>query len=292
MALQTQKISLKIAVIRAVVALSIGYVVVLSAYIYRSSLRETEGEEDRGAVEQMVIVIPGGGVRGTLPQPWTTARLDKGLELRTSWLEKQSKVLWESAPESDAEPTFVTLSLGTPHKPIPEIDGHSITEAGAAARYLIERGVSAKHILEENSSLDTIGNAFYLRITHLQFLLQKYEKLQVRVITNKFHFARTKSIFEHILSLPEDPYSLKNRMTIETVEVEDRGLTEEQSRARKEREKKSLAGWESNTKPKLRSLRDVHEFIFGKHMAYSAKRFEDENYMKPRTISKSEQDTY
>lgn len=117
---------------------------------------------------------------------------------------------------------FVTLSLGTPHKPIPEIDGHSITEAGAAARYLIERGVRATHILEENSSLDTIGNAFYLRITHLQFLLQRYERLQVRVITNRFHFARTKSIFEHILALPEDPHSLRRRLTIETIAVEDR----------------------------------------------------------------------
>lgn len=86
-----KKFSLKLAVIRAVVALSIGYVVVLSAYIYRSSLRDggAEGDQDSGAGEQMVIVIPGGGVRGKLPQPWTTARLDKGLELRAAWLEKR-----------------------------------------------------------------------------------------------------------------------------------------------------------------------------------------------------------
>ena len=83
---QTQKITLKLALIRAIVALSIGYVIVLSAYIYRSGLREAEGGEEIDGVEHLVIVIPGGGVRGKMPQPWTTARLDKGLEMRTAWL--------------------------------------------------------------------------------------------------------------------------------------------------------------------------------------------------------------
>ena len=60
-------------------------------------------------------------------------------------------------------PVIITLSGGTTHKPNPlDIHGFPITESTAAARKLVELGVPALQVLEENFSLDTVGNVSLL----------------------------------------------------------------------------------------------------------------------------------
>ena len=57
------------------------------------------------------------------------------------------------------------------------------------------------NIYEENVSLDTIGNAYFFRVIHLNFLLSSHTSFKVLIITSDFHLARTKAVFDHVLSL-------------------------------------------------------------------------------------------
>jgi hypothetical protein len=100
------------------------------------------------------IVVPGGGLMADgEPPPWVVARLDKCLEL------------WTLNPGA----RVVVLSRGTPHKPPPlDADGRPIDEAAVSADYLRARGVPSEQLLQDTWSLDTIGNAFFLRLMHLE----------------------------------------------------------------------------------------------------------------------------
>ena len=59
---------------------------------------------------------------------------------------------------------------GTPHKPNPrDSAGFARTEAADNARWLTRRAVPPvppEDVLEEGFSLDTIGNAYFLRVGH------------------------------------------------------------------------------------------------------------------------------
>ena len=121
------------------------------------------------------VLIPGGGL---LPSgevvPWVQARLERAIALTPP-------------------PTyFLPLSAGTTHKAPPlDAEGFPIWESVAAGRYLMARGIASYRILPETISLDTIGNAYFARIQHL-------EPLQLRrlhVITSEFHLPRTIAIF-------------------------------------------------------------------------------------------------
>ena len=102
-----------------------------------------------------VIVIPGGGVRGRYPAEWTLERIREGVKVYNS----NKNMRW------------ILLSLGTPHKPNEVFEGKTVTEAGAAADFLVsELGVDPAHIYEEAASLDTIGNAYFCRRVHVDML--------------------------------------------------------------------------------------------------------------------------
>lgn len=70
-------------------------------------------------------------------------------------------------------------------------DRPPITEARKMREYLLEKGIDSKHILMEQFSKDTIGNAYYLK----KYILKGrgYEKLII--ITSRFHLERVKFIF-------------------------------------------------------------------------------------------------
>lgn len=63
---------------------------------------------------------------------------------------------------------IVLLSYGTTHKAPPlDTRGFPLSEASVAAKYLVDQGFPAEQTLEENVSLDTIGNAYFLRAIHI-----------------------------------------------------------------------------------------------------------------------------
>mmetsp|Transcript_5097 Transcript_5097/g.14821 ORF Transcript_5097/g.14821 Transcript_5097/m.14821 type:complete len:286 (-) Transcript_5097:141-998(-) len=193
------------------------------------------------------IVVPGGGLTsdGDAPE-WVRERLNAALSLY----------------ETNAHAQFVLLSRGTPHKPPPvDLDGRPIDEATVSAEYLRERGVPATRLFQDTWSLDTIGNAVFLRIMHLEPRRLK----RVAIITNKFHMGRVRTIFEWVLKA--NPRVVPFVTTY--VEVPDVGLTPEQLAARVQKEAASLAKLQETTMQNFVTVDQIHAFVFEHHGAYA-----------------------
>jgi hypothetical protein len=189
------------------------------------------------------ILIPGGGVRegGVLP-PWTQRRLDYALSIETG------------------RELFIALSAGTVHKPLPRAeDGFPIFESYAAANYLLEHGVAPRRILTETSSYDTIGNAFFARVIHVDPRALR----RLLVVTSQFHMERTRAIFEWVFWLdpPEHEYILHFH------EVSDEGLDAQTLAARHAKEQEGLRQVQT-VMARITSLRGLHEWLFSEHAAY------------------------
>lgn len=224
--------------------------------------------------EKTVIVVLGGGLteNGEIPHH-TQLRLDRAVELFRS-LNEQAVI--------------VTLSGGTPHKPNPtDSHGFPIWESAAAARQLVKMGMPPSRVYEENFSLDTIGNAYFLRTVHCE--PGRFKKLVV--VTNSWHMDRTKAIFDFVFKLPlfEEgthwsyyfggffldflgfgathwEYSLD----YETVGA---GLNDQKVlQLREEREYSSLQQFKKTLVPSIRSLAQLHQWLFTSHGAYNSER--------------------
>ena len=190
-----------------------------------------------------VILVPGGGVKagGDLPL-WVRRRFDLAIRI------------------SSGEP-IVALSAGTVHRP-PPLDelGFPVFEAIAAMHYLIKKGIEPARILTETSSYDTIGNAYFSRVVHVD--PAQFKKLCI--ITSDFHLPRTEAIFRWIYGLddPERGYQLIFKS------VPDSGIPEKALRARIQREKKSLLQLEE-TRKRIGSMKQLHDWLYSEHRAYA-----------------------
>jgi hypothetical protein len=190
-----------------------------------------------------VILVPGGGVNddGELPI-WTKRRLDRAIAVNTGEY-------------------ILTLSAGTVHKPpVLDKEGYPIFESVAAANYLVGKGIPARRVLTETCSYDTIGNAYFSRVTHVE--PGHFKRLMV--ITSEFHMPRTKSIFEWVYSLDVPPDFFDICFESVTDEGIDKGILE----ARREKEKTSLASF-VEIRNRTRTLQELHEWLFTGHGAYS-----------------------
>ncbi|NPV75511.1 MAG: YdcF family protein [Anaerolineae bacterium] len=190
------------------------------------------------------ILIPGGGLTGTGGLPvWVTTRLDAAL-----------------AAAGGAY--FIVLSAGTVHKPPPlDAEGFPVFEARAAAAYLLSKGVEPGSILLETCSYDTIGNAYFSRVLHVE--PRQFRKLLV--ITSAFHAARTEFVFRWVYGLdePAGGFELSFRP------VPNVGMPEAVLAARVEKEKRSLEQAQ-DLEQSICTLAQLHEWLFTKHEAYAA----------------------
>jgi len=189
------------------------------------------------------ILIPGGGVRegGDLPY-WVKKRLDRVLEIH-----KQE--------------TIITLSGGTVHRPPPvDENGFPIFESVAGAKYLIKMGIEPDRIFTEINSYDTIGNAYFSRVIHVD----PGNFRSLLIITSEFHMPRTESIFRWVFGLDISP----GKIELDFESVPDDGIPRDILLARKRREKKSLAQFRK-TKKKIRSLKQLHQWLYTDHAAYA-----------------------
>jgi len=238
------------------------------------------------------IVILGGGLQsnGDVPKH-TILRLERAKELYFS-LKKENP---------SQEVLLITLSGGTTHKPSPlDAEGFPIAESSSAAKVLINvMEIPTEHVLEEAFSLDTLGNAYFLRTVHLQNAA--FDKLIV--ITNDWHMPRTRALFDFVFSLPGDTSCLDyfsifhyfplpsctlsiSSSTLISYESVGSGLSELLLAARKEREKASLVSFIDKVKPFINDMKQMHSFMFNKHSAYSTSRLTkkrekiDENVLK------------
>jgi uncharacterized SAM-binding protein YcdF (DUF218 family) len=206
------------------------------------------------------VIVPGGGVRsGGSVAPWVINRLDRALDR------------CGSAP-------ILCLSAGTPNRPPPlDETGRPVLESFAAARYLLSRGFPAHRIYVDVASLDTIGNAYFARVAHTD--LRGW--LRLLVVNSEFHMPRTEAVFRWVFGLaPGVEYSL------EFDAVPNAGMEPYDLAARISKEKASLAKLQTLV-ARIRTLGQLHEFLFTAHDAYSAA-----GLLKPRAHSPELDRTY
>ena len=195
-------------------------------------------------VKYDAILVLGGGVKkdGALPE-WIIRRLNKAIEMYSG------------------KEKIITLSAGTTHKPpVIKKNGFPLSEAEAAANFLIKKGISRENIWMEKMSLDTIGNAYFARMIHAE--PAKLKKLAI--ITSKFHMPRTKAIFNWIFSLAP----LQIEYDLDFIEADDKGIGTDLINIKKDREAVSLAKLDE-TKKGIRDLSQFHDWLYTKHSAYA-----------------------
>jgi uncharacterized SAM-binding protein YcdF (DUF218 family) len=144
---------------------------------------------------------------------------------------------------------------------LPPVDdrGYPIFEAIPAAQYLHSLGVPRRQILAETSSYDTIGNAFFARLMHVD----PRGLRRLLIVNSEFHMARTQAVFRWVFGAAPDPgYDLTFEST------GNGGLSEEGLAARMERERASLEDVRALAN-RIVSLSDLHLWIYTEHRAYA-----------------------
>lgn len=192
------------------------------------------------------ILVPGGGInRDRDLQPWVQNRFDRALVIHNNQ-------------------HIIALSAGTTHKPPPvDKDGFPLFESSAGADYLIKKGVEPRWILCETASYDTIGNAYFSRVFHVD--PRGFKRLVI--ITSASHMPRTKAIFQWVYGLKSP--SGQNDYTLTFEEVPDLGMDKEVLQLRIQKEKKGMENVR-RLKERLRTLEAFHQWLFTEHGAYSA----------------------
>ena len=189
------------------------------------------------------ILIPGGGVRdkGELP-PWVKIRLDHAIKIHSVEY-------------------MIVLSAGTVYKAPPlDENGFPIFESIAAAKYLIDHGINPEAILCETSSYDTVGNAYFSRVIHVE--PRGFRRLHI--ITSAFHMPRTKAIFEWLYGL--DRQSGNYQLTFDP--MPNIGVAADDLQARIDKEAESLSQFLKNTAT-IHTLQACHRWLFTEHTAYA-----------------------
>jgi len=167
---------------------------------------------------------------------------------------------FDRAIEISGDAWLVPLSAGTPYRP-PPLDerGFPIFEARAGARYLVDGGVDPRRILLEESSYDTLGNAYFSLVQHA--IPRGFSR--VLVITSEFHVARVEAVFRWVYGLGApacalefDPRHVKLRR-------------DDALRARAEKERASLARFET-LRSRIATFSELHRYLFTEHGVYSA----------------------
>jgi len=162
-------------------------------------------------------------------------------------------------------PLIITTARGTPHKPSPvDAAGFEVHESQMNAKWLIAHGVKPEHILEESSSLETVGNAFFTRVLHTDVLQVR----RLAVINNLWHMPRTRAVFEHVFSVPPEQGYI---MTFYAV---GSGLADDILKRRLVKEVEALPKFseDGSWRKQTPTLQAMHEWIHKENTAYAAKR--------------------
>jgi len=212
------------------------------------------------AARYHAIIVPAGGQAEGGPPPHVAARLEQAAHLYV-----------ESAYP---KPYIITTAWGTPHKPCPhDVAGFERHEAQDNARFLIDRGVPASHILEESVSLETVGNAYFARVLHTETRGLR----RLAVVNNHFHMPRAQAVFEHVFRVPPTAGEPDTAYELDFVSVDDR-LSEDVLEIRRQKEAGALPRFAPGGVWQLATptLRAMHEWLFQENTAYATKRLLEE----------------
>ena len=112
----------------------------------------------------------------------------------------------------------------------------------------------------ETSSRDTIGNAFFSRVIHVQPRGWR----RILVITSGFHLERVRAAFNWVYGLTPDP--MECGLHYEAVSDPEMDPALLRARIRKEREAlDELVGLTT----RITTIQDLHRWLFTEHLAYS-----------------------
>lgn len=189
------------------------------------------------------VLVLGGGVRpgGELP-PWVVRRFDRAIEVA-------------------GDAPVVCLSASTVHRPPPLTDqGYPWFESVAGAGYLLGRGVAADRIQVEATSYDTIGNAYFAKILHVD--PPRWRKLIV--ITSEFHMPRSRAIFDWVFGMDAGVYQLRYEATA------DDGLSGALLERRRAKEASALQGL-YGVMNRIKDGQALHRWMHTEHDAYTAR---------------------
>jgi hypothetical protein len=119
----------------------------------------------------------------------------------------------------------------------------------------------------EESSYDTIGNAYFSRVLHA--IPRRFRR--ALVVTSEFHMPRTEAAFRWIWGLAAPG----GECELEFESVADDGIDAELLALRREKERAGLARVEE-LRGRLRTFEELHRWMFTEHGVYSAvRRVED-----------------
>lgn len=178
---------------------------------------------------------------------------------------------------------MVLLGAGTPHKrSVIDAAGFVLHESTAYASFLMRRGLPAAHLLKETSSYDTVGNAYFSATMHAAPAAWR----RLAVVTSHFHMPRTRAIFDACYALAGAGLAGDaGRFSLDYHPVSDEGLFDPGVlQARVEKEARSAATWRADAAA-LRTLGDLHAWLFATHLCYSVSRqheFGREKDLDPR----------
>ncbi len=170
----------------------------------------------------------------------------------------------------DKAPKILCLSAGTAHTPqlLHKQSKLPIWESYASGQYILNKYssfVNNKHVYMETVSYDTIGNAYFAKVLFSDVLNWK----NIAVITNDWHFKRTKAIFEWIYNIKDSKDNGGyNFVFVNLRSVKHKDLNEEERNARIEREEKSLENV-YKLQEKFNTLQKVHGFLHLEHSMYA-----------------------
>jgi len=128
------------------------------------------------------------------------------------------------------------------------------TEAEAMKEYAVQEGVPPSAIIKEETSQDTIGNAYF---TKVNFLEPKNWK-DIIVVTSNYHLKRTKFIFDTILG---SEYSIIYDGSQSELDDDPEALTKEDLALR------FITEWFDSIKPTTDA--NIKKLIFSAHPAYA-----------------------
>jgi len=202
------------------------------------------------------IVVPGGGLSrdGSLV-PWVQERLRKAKEIYDEVNEVKAQL---AGNQQVASTTYlVTMCEGIRYSPRdPRGNRAQRLESQLSFDFLKREGVKPSDIITDDLSLDTMGNAYFLRTTHTDV----FKARSLVVITNEFHIKRTKAIFQKVFGL--GPFHEGNsKYTLEFEQVQNKSIEQAALKRRIDWEDQQLRDFERVSKD-WRDLHDVHSFIF------------------------------
>ena len=192
------------------------------------------------------ILIPGGGLNpdGNVKES-IRASLDAAIEL-------QDRVNY-----------IITLSRGTPHRPPVITNDFPVDESVSGANYLLENKVPREKIIVENTSIDTLGNAYFAR------MITDYLGLRRLLIINPaFRHIRNFAVFGDVFKLPSkrDP---KPNYELHYYQTPSFGLTPKELIARLRHELEASFAFDRLIK-RITTLEGLSDYIYREHEAYRA----------------------